>query len=79
MSYGDYKKAMVSYTIHGADGNDVSVSETPDYSSVVLCIQQNDDRGRLATVRLDQEKWKTLCDLEGYLRFEEQKKEADGE
>jgi hypothetical protein len=53
-----------SYTIRGADGNDVTVSETIERLEVVLSIQQNDENGRTATVRLDKDQWEALCRMQ---------------
>jgi hypothetical protein len=48
-------------TILGTDGNHVSVSETPDRKEVVVAIQQNDKKGRIATARLSGEQFAALC------------------
>ena len=56
------KSVCKSFTICGADGNHVSISETVERGEVVLTIQQNDERGRLATVRLDREQFRALAD-----------------
>ncbi len=48
-------------TIRGVDGNYVTVRETPERCEVVVAIQQNDDAGRLATVRLNADQFKALC------------------
>ncbi len=48
-------------TILGVDGNHVSVSETPDRKEVVFAIQQNDEKGRIATARLSGEQFAALC------------------
>jgi hypothetical protein len=69
MSYGDAKLATIGYRIRGEDGNDLSLSETPDLSAVVVCIQQNDDKGRLATVSLNKEQFGALMDLQFRFRF----------
>lgn len=50
-----------SITVRGADGNHITVSETAERREVVLAIQQNDEGGRLATVRLDQQQFEALC------------------
>ena len=50
-----------SVTILGVDGNHVSVSETIERQEVVVSIQQNDEHGRLATVRLDKGQFEALC------------------
>jgi hypothetical protein len=48
-------------TILGVDGNHVSISETPDRQEVVIAIQQNDEKGRIATARLSGEQFSALC------------------
>ncbi|MCC6366874.1 MAG: hypothetical protein IT165_25410 [Bryobacterales bacterium] len=50
-----------SITIRGVDGNDIRVSETAERQAVVISIQQNDDGGRIASVRLDQAQFDALC------------------
>ena len=42
-----------SFTVRGVDGNDLSMSETVEGDHVILSIQQNDDKGRFATARLN--------------------------
>ena len=71
--YGDYERARVSYRVRGEDGNDISINETPDLSAVVVCIQQNDDKGRLATISLNEKQFKALMDLENRFRFDKKK------
>ncbi len=44
-----------SYTWCGADGNHLTLTETPDRTEILVCIQQNDEHGRLATMRLTRE------------------------
>ena len=50
-----------SLTVLGVDGNHVSVSETAERQEVVISIQQNDEHGRIATVRLDKDQFEALC------------------
>jgi hypothetical protein len=50
-----------SITIRGVDGNDIRVSETAERDTIVISIQQNDDAGRIATVRLDQGQDDAFC------------------
>jgi len=50
-----------SITVRGVDGNDVTVSETAERQEVVLAIQQNDDGGRIATIRLNESQFEALC------------------
>ena len=59
-----------SYSIRGIDGNDVAVSETVERKEIVLSIQQNDDRGRVATVRLTKNQWEMLCETRFDLHVE---------
>lgn len=51
-----------SFTITGVDGNHVKVSETADRQEVVISIQQNDEAGLNATVRLSGAQFDTLCE-----------------
>ena len=51
------------FTIRGADGNDLRISETVERDQVVISIQQNDDKARMATVRLDKEQFEAFFDL----------------
>lgn len=50
-----------SITIRGADGNDIRISETAERCEVEIAIQQNEDRGLLATVRLNNAQFDALC------------------
>ena len=50
-----------SLTIVGIDGNHISVSETAERREVVVTIQQNDEHGRLATVRLTKDQFEAFC------------------
>jgi len=50
-----------SVTILGADGNHLTVSETAERQEVVISIQQNDEHGRIATVRLNHEQFDAFC------------------
>lgn len=50
-----------SITVRGVDGNHVTVSETAERQEVVLAIQQNDDGGQIATVRLNEPQFEALC------------------
>lgn len=52
-----------SYTILGSDGNHISASETDEREEVVIAIQQNDEHGRIATVRLNKAQFDDLCGL----------------
>jgi hypothetical protein len=51
------------FTIRGADGNDLRISETVERDQVVISIQQNDDKARMATVRLDKEQFEAFFDI----------------
>jgi len=51
------------FTIRGADGNDLRISETVERDQVVISIQQNDDKAKLATVRLDKEQFNAFFDI----------------
>lgn len=46
-------KPIKSYTVRGPCGNDLIVSETVERDQIVLAIRQNDEGGRIATMRLD--------------------------
>ncbi len=50
-----------SITVLGVDGNHISVSETAERREVVVAIQQNDEKGRIATVRLTRPQFDALC------------------
>jgi hypothetical protein len=50
-----------SINIRAADGNDISVSETAERNHVVISIQQNDEKGQLATVRLTRPQFGEFC------------------
>jgi hypothetical protein len=66
-----------SITIRGLDGNDIRVSETAERKAVVISIQQNDDGGRLASVRLDQTQFDALCHTRYSMEFEEPAADSD--
>ena len=59
------QKQMVTkgFTIRGADGNDLRISETVERDQVVISIQQNDDKARMATIRLDKEQFNAFFDI----------------
>ena len=59
-----------SVTIRGVDANDIRVSETAERDAVVISIQQNDDGGRIASVRLDQAQFDALCQTRYSMDFE---------
>jgi len=59
-------KACKSYTILGVDGNHLTIGETIERTAIVVSIQQNDEHGRIATVRLNREQFKELMTLDGY-------------
>ena len=50
-----------SYTLLGNDGNHLTLAETLDRSAILISIQQNDEKGRIATVRIDAEQFEALC------------------
>lgn len=50
------------FTIRGVDGNDLRISETIERKEVVISIQQNDDKARMGTVRLDKEQFEAFFD-----------------
>jgi hypothetical protein len=52
-----------SFTVLGADGNHITASETDERKEIMVAIQQNDEHGRIATIRLNQEQFKALCDV----------------
>ena len=56
-------KAVKGFTFLGKDGNHFSISQAPDEGEFVLCIQQNDEKGRLATARIDKEQLDELMSL----------------
>ena len=60
-----------SITIRGIDGNDLRVSETAERDAVVISIQQNSNGGALATVRLDQDQFDSLCRTRYEIEFAE--------
>lgn len=68
-----------SFTIRGVDGNDITVGETTERDTVVLCLQQNDDHARLATIRLTAHHWLALCDLRYKLSVHESEEMAAAE
>lgn len=60
-----------SWNIRGIYGNDFSVSETIEGTNLILSIQQNDEKGRIATVVINEEQWRDLCDLKYKPKFAE--------
>jgi hypothetical protein len=50
-----------SVTVRGVDGTSITVSETAERQEVVVAIQQNDEGGRIATVRLNEAQFEALC------------------
>lgn len=66
------KRALVSksYSLAGVDGNHVVLSETAERLEVVLSIQQNDEGGRIATVRLNAEQFAELFGLRYHVELE---------
>ena len=50
-----------SITVLGVDGNHITVGETAERQEVVIAIQQNDEGGRLATVRLNHDQFEAFC------------------
>jgi hypothetical protein len=69
-------QATKAYTISGIDGNHLTLSETPDRLTILVSIQQNDERGRLA-VHLDKGQFEELTSLNGYLGLEVREPEAE--
>ncbi len=69
--------ALRTYMIRGADGNDLSISETFEGDQVVVSIQQNDDRARVATVRLDKDQLDAFWDVKYSLTLDKTKKEEE--
>lgn len=53
-----------SFTVLGVDGNHLTFSETIEHTAIVVSIQQNDERGKLATVRLNKEQFSAICGLD---------------
>ena len=58
-----------SFTVRGIDGNDLRISETMERDQVVVAIQQNDDGGRMATVRLTAAQLRAFGDVQYSLRW----------
>ena len=50
-----------SFTVLGVDGNHITVSETTERREVVIAVQQNDEHGRIATIRLNAAQFDALC------------------
>jgi hypothetical protein len=50
-----------SITVRGVDSNHITVSETAERQEVVIAIQQNDEGGRIATIRLNEPQFEALC------------------
>jgi hypothetical protein len=65
-----------SITVRGVDGNDIRVSETAERKEVVVAIQQNDDNGRTATVRLTRPQFDALCGSKYSIEVETDLEEA---
>ena len=72
-----------SITIRGVDGNDIRVSETSERKEVVVSIHMNGGESsfRVATVRLNADQFKALCQSQYDLDIEakpatEKEKEA---
>lgn len=55
-----------SFTYLGVDGNHLTLAETTDRSAILVSIQQNDEQGRIATVRLSAEQFEEVCRSNGY-------------
>jgi hypothetical protein len=53
-----------SFTLLGCDGNHLTLSETLDREAIVVSIQQNDDKGRIATMRLNAAQFELLCSMD---------------
>ncbi len=54
---------MKSFTLAGVDGNHLTLSETMERTEIVVSIQQNDENGRIATVRLNADQFELLCSM----------------
>ena len=50
-----------SFTIRGADGNQISVSETADRLEIVIAIEQYGKDSRIGAVRLNGAQFEALC------------------
>lgn len=59
-----HKVACKSFTFMGTDGNHLTFSETAERDAIVVSIQQNDEKGRIATVRIDAAIFDELCRLD---------------
>ena len=46
------------------DGNHLTFSETIERNAIVVSLQQNDEKGRIATVRIDAATFEELCRLD---------------
>src|SRR3972149_3117854 len=68
------KTVCKALTIRGADGNHVSLSETPERMHIVLAIQQNDDRGRISMVRFDREQLRSFMYLRDELEINDEER-----
>ena len=64
-------KALRSFTVRGTDGNDLTISETHEEDQVVVSIQQNDDEGRIATVRLGRAEFEAFFDTRYELKLKD--------
>ena len=65
-----------SITIRGVDGNDIRVGETAARQEVVVAIQQNDEHGRMATMRLNKRQLAALCDVKYSLECDDEPQPA---
>lgn len=76
------KLLVKSFGIRGADGNDLRISETVEGDQAVISIQQNDENGRTATVRLDKKQFDAFFDIKYSITViepeEEEKEKTDG-
>jgi len=61
-----------SIAIRGVDGNDIRVSETAERNEVVVSIEMNGGEAafRMATVRLNADQFKALCQSQYELDIE---------
>jgi hypothetical protein len=60
-----------SVTIRGIDDNNIRFSETAERQEVVISIQHNDDGAGIASVRLDQAQFDSLCHTRYSMGFAE--------
>ncbi len=66
-----------SFNIRGADGNDLRICETVEREWVEIVIQQNDDKGRLATVILNKEQFEAFFELKYSLEIHNIEKKGE--